>query len=175
MFQTQPLKQRKYILTAFHFFSIVAMALLINTTVYYLTNEFCLEFMRWFDEEKPLMKFSIITLTSVSLMGVLLIVSYPMQWLRNLILGWLPMNRLLEKTYYYVLLVNLICGIIYAWITLPSSNYWNFVEMLLISMILIQLNWFFLYESEERPGRQDQTSFLKQSDKASSQARGTIP
>jgi hypothetical protein len=34
----------------------------------------------------------------------------------------------------------------------PSSNYWTFVEMLLISMMLIQLNWFFLYESEDQPG-----------------------
>jgi hypothetical protein len=150
----------------------MAMALLINTTIYFLTNEFCVEFMNWFDAEKPLMKFSIITLTSISLMGVLLIVSYPMQWLRSLIFGWLPINRFLEKTYYYVLLINLICGIIYAWITLPASNYWTFVEMLLIAMILIQLNWFFLYESDEQVGKLDQVNLFKQSDNASSQKRG---
>jgi len=105
-------------------------------------------------------------------LGVLLIVSYPMQWLRSLIFGWLPMNRFLEKTYYYVLLINLICGIIYAWITLPASNYWTFVEMLLIAMILIQLNWFFLYESDEQVGKLDQVNLFKQSDNASSQKRG---
>lgn len=109
--------------------------------------------MYWFDQEQPVTKFMIITLTSLSLMGVLLIVSYPMQWLRSILLGWLPINRFLEKTYFYTLLVNLICGLIYVWITLPSSTYWTFVEMILMSMILIQLNWFFLYESDDQPGR----------------------
>lgn len=93
-----------------------------------------------------------ITLTSLSLMGVQLIVSYPLQWLRTLLLGWLPINRFIEKTYFFVLLANLICGLIYVWITLPSSNYWTLIEMLLISMMLIQLNWFFLYESEDQNG-----------------------
>ena len=59
------------------------------------------------------------------------------------------MNKFIESTYYFVLLVNLICGLTFVWITLPSSNYWSLVEMLLLSMILIQLNWFFLYEPDE--------------------------
>ncbi|MFM7672102.1 MAG: hypothetical protein ACKO6Q_05855 [Bacteroidota bacterium] len=123
-----------------------------NSAIFYLTNEFCLEFIQWYDLQKPLSKFLMITLTSLSLMGVQLIVSYPLQWLRTLLLGWLPINRFIEKTYFFVLLANLICGLIYVWITLPSSNYWTLIEMLLISMMLIQLNWFFLYESEDQNG-----------------------
>jgi hypothetical protein len=146
------LRRRDYIYIGFHFFSIIALALLTNTAIFFLTNEFCVEFMDWYDQEKPVTKFLIIALTSLSLMGVLLIVSYPLQWLRSILLGWLPMNRFMEKTYFFILLANLICGLIYVWITLPSSNYWTFVEMLLISMMLIQLNWFFLYESEDQPG-----------------------
>ena len=146
------MRRRDYIYMGFHLFTIIALALLSNTAIFFLTNEFCVEFMDWYDQEKPVTKFFIIALTSLSLMGVLLIVSYPLQWLRSILLGWLPMNRFMEKTYFFILLANLICGLIYVWITLPSSNYWTFVEMLLISMMLIQLNWFFLYESEDQPG-----------------------
>ena len=146
------MRHRDYIYIGFHFFSIIALALLTNTAIFFLTNEFCVEFMDWYDQEKPVTKFLIITLTSLSLMGVLLIVSHPLQWLRSVLLGWLPMNRFIEKTYFFIVLANLICGLIYVWITLPSSDYWTFIEMLLISMMLIQLNWFFLYESEGQPG-----------------------
>jgi hypothetical protein len=75
--------------------------------------------MDWSDQGKPVTKFFIIALTSLSLMGVLLIVSYPLQWLRSILLGWLPMNRFMGKTYFFILLANLICGLIYVWITLP--------------------------------------------------------
>ncbi len=143
------MKRTNYTLLGLHFFSILALALLVNAATFYLTHEFCVAFMKWFDGQKPLVKFLIITLTSISLTGVLLIVSYPMQWLRNRVFGRLPMNKFIESTYYFVLLVNLICGLTFVWITLPSSNYWSLVEMLLLSMILIQLNWFFLYEPDE--------------------------
>jgi hypothetical protein len=95
-----------------------------------------------------LSKFFIIVLTSLALISTLLILSYPLQWIRDHTLGRLPVNALIEKTYSIVLLVNLICGLIYTWVTLPNANYWTLIEMTLISMTLIQLNWFFLYESD---------------------------
>jgi len=126
------------------------MAVLANATLFYLSNEFCVEFLKWYDNQNPLTKFLIIVLTSLSLMSTLLIFSYPLQLLRNHTLGMLPVNDFIERTYSIVLLVNLICGLIYTWVTLPNANYWTFIEMILISMSLIQLNWFFLYEKEEK-------------------------
>jgi hypothetical protein len=128
----------------------VAMAVLANATLFYLSNEFCVEFLNWYDNQNPLTKFLIIVLTSLSLMSTLLIFSYPLQWLRNHTLGMLPVNDFIERTYSIVLLINLICGLIYTWVTLPIANYWTLIEMTLISMSLIQLNWFFLYEKEEK-------------------------
>lgn len=141
----------KLSLVTIHFFLIVAMAVLTKASLFYLSNEFCVEFLNWYDLQKPLTKFLIIVLTSLSLMSTLLIFSYPLQWLRNHTLGMLPINGFIERTYSIVLLINLICGLIYAWVTLPNANYWTLVEMTLISMSLIQLNWFFLYEKEEKP------------------------
>ena len=109
-----------------------------------------MEFLNWYDVQKPLAKFFIILLTSLSLMSTLLIASYPLQWLRNRTLGRLPVNEFILKTYSFVLLINLICGLIYTWLTLPTANYWTLIEMTLISLTLIQLNWFFLYEKEEK-------------------------
>ena len=126
------------------------MAVLANATLFYLSNEFCVEFLNWYDNQNPLTKFLIIVLTSLSLMSTLLIFSYPLQWLRNHTLGMLPVNDFIERTYSIVLLINLICGLIYTWVTLPIANYWTLIEMTLISMSLIQLNWFFLYEKEEK-------------------------
>jgi len=140
----------KISLVTIHFFLIVAMAVITNATLFYLSNEYCVEFLNWYDNQNPLTKFLIIVLTSLSLMSTLLIFSYPLQWLRNHTLGMLPVNEFIERTYSIVLLINLICGLIYTWVTLPNANYWTLVEMTLISLSLIQLNWFFLYEKEER-------------------------
>ena len=126
------------------------MALVTNAVLYYLSNEFCVEFLKWYDLQTPLAKFAIIVLTSLSLTSTLLVLSYPLQWLRQQTLGMLPVNTIIEKTYAIVLLINLICGLIYIWITLPNTSYWTFIEMILISVTLIQLNWFFLYEKEEK-------------------------
>ena len=144
------MSKTKFSLVTIHFFLIVAMAVLANATLFYLSNEFCVEFLNWYDNQNPLTKFLIIVLTSLSLMSTLLIFSYPLQWLRNHTLGMLPVNDFIERTYSIVLLINLICGLIYTWVTLPIANYWTLIEMTLISMSLIQLNWFFLYEKEEK-------------------------
>lgn len=140
----------RFSLTTIHFFLILIMAVLTNAALFYLSNEFCVEFLNWYDTQTPLTKFGIIVLTSMSLISTLLVISYPLQWLRNHTLGMLPVNSFIERTYSIVLLVNLICGLIYTWIILPNTNYWTLVEMSLISISLIQLNWFFLYEKEER-------------------------
>ncbi len=83
-------------------------------------------------------------------MSTLLILSYPLQWARESTLGRLPSPPFIVRTYPIVLLINLICGLIYTWVTLPNTNYWTLIEMALISMTLIQLNWFFLYENDDR-------------------------
>lgn len=126
------------------------MAVVTNGVLYYLSNEFCVEFLNWYDLQTPLAKFAIIVLTSLSLTSTLLVLSYPLQWLRQQTLGLLPVNTIIEKTYAIVLLINLICGLIYIWVTLPNTSYWTFIEMILISITLIQVNWFFLYEKEEK-------------------------
>lgn len=143
------MSKTKFSLVTIHFFLIVAMAVLVNASLYYLSNEFCVEFLIWYDLQPPLAKFAIILLSSLSLMSTLLIISYPLQWLRIHTLGMLPVNQFIRRTYSIVLLINLTCGLIYAWITLPNANYWTLVEMSLISLTLIQLNWFFLYEEKE--------------------------
>jgi len=146
------LSKTNFSLAIIHFFLILAAAVLANATLFYLSNEFCVEFLNWYDLQKPLSKFFIIVLTSLALMSTLLILSYPLQILREQSLGRLPTPRFIVKTYSFVLLLNLICGLVYTWITLPNANYWTLIEMALISMTLIQLNWFFLYETEDQPG-----------------------
>lgn len=126
------------------------MAVLANAVLFYLSNEFCVEFLNWYDTQKPLAKFFIIVLTSLALMSTLLILSYPLQWARESTLGRLPTPPFIVRTYSIVLLIYLICGLIYTWVTLPNTNYWTLIEMALISMTLIQLNWFFLYEEDDR-------------------------
>ena len=140
----------RFSLTTIHFFLILIMAVLTNAALFNLSNEFCVDFLNWYDTQTPLTKFGIIVLTSLSLISTLLIISYPLQWLRNHTLGMLHVNSFIERTYSIVLLINLICGLVYTWVTLPNANYWTLVEMTLIPMSLIQLNWFFLYEEEER-------------------------
>lgn len=134
------MSKTNFSLAIIHFFLILAAAALANATLFYLSNEFCVEFLNWYDLQKPLAKFLIIVLTSLALMSTLLILSYPMQILREQSLGRLPTPRFIVKTYSFVLLLNLICGLVYTWVTLPNANYWTLIEMALISMTLIQIN-----------------------------------
>lgn len=73
-----------------------------------------------------------------------------LQWIRMQLFRMFPMSDFMENTYYFILIVNVICSLVFVWSTLPISTYWTLVETLLLSLIIIQVNWFFLYETNDK-------------------------